>query len=58
MFWFRGSRALTEFKSKKLLLELQQLVPSVRALGSEFVHLVDSTQALNAVEQATLPAPA
>ena len=39
---FRGALALSDFRSARLLRELQALRPSVKGLAAEFWHFVEA----------------
>ena len=54
MLKLSGSAALSNFRIKKLLVDLQVLEPSIQALSARFVHFVDITQALADDEQVLL----
>jgi phosphoribosylformylglycinamidine synthase len=54
MLVLRGAPALSEFRKEKLLQRLAQAGFKATSIYSEFVHLVDTTQALSDDEQAVL----
>ncbi|HMY00750.1 MAG TPA: hypothetical protein PLY05_10555, partial [Agitococcus sp.] len=49
-----GAKALSTFKSQRLLADLQAIQPSIVGLISRFVHVVAVNQALNDLEQQQL----
>ncbi|HNA21291.1 MAG TPA: phosphoribosylformylglycinamidine synthase, partial [Agitococcus sp.] len=49
-----GAKALSSFKSKRLLADLQAVQPSIVGLTSRFVHVVAVNQTLNDHEQQQL----
>jgi len=51
---FIGSPALSKFRQKKLLNQLQQLIPEVSQLTAHFVHFVDADKPLSEDETAVL----
>lgn len=54
MLKLSGSAALSNFRIKKLLVDLQILEPSIQALSARFIHFVDIAQVLADDEQALL----
>ncbi len=54
MHYFRGSPALSTFRIEKLLAQIQQQVPAVTAIHSEYVHFAEIEGELSAEQQATL----
>ncbi len=44
---FSGSRALSDFKTRRLLAELKAIAPGVRGLTARFVHLAKTTRPLH-----------
>jgi len=53
MLILRGAPALSSFRTQKLLATVQQQVPSVTGISSEFVHFAHASAALSA-EQASV----
>jgi len=49
-----GSIALSEFRRRKLLSQLQQTVPGIEAISARFIHLVRLKGSLTAAEQQRL----
>ncbi|MDI1249886.1 MAG: phosphoribosylformylglycinamidine synthase, partial [Lacunisphaera sp.] len=54
MLTLRGSPALSNFRLEKLRQDLSAAGLPIRAIGAEFVHVVDLTAELTAAEQAVL----
>ena len=54
MQYFRGSPALSRFRTEKLLKQLQASVASVQHVYAEYVHFADVESALSAAELDTL----
>ncbi|CBL45812.1 Phosphoribosylformylglycinamidine synthase (FGAM synthase) [gamma proteobacterium HdN1] len=54
MLQLRGAQALSPFKSKKLLNQLQSAAPSVAAVHAEFVHFIDANASLSDERQRLL----
>jgi phosphoribosylformylglycinamidine synthase len=54
MLILRGAPALSTFRSQKLLLNLQQQVPSVTGLSAEYIHFVDVSAALDDAQHTVL----
>ena len=50
----RGPRAASEFRLAKLVAQLQQIDPAVRAIGAEFRHFVELDAELTAPQRAVL----
>ena len=50
MLELRGAPALSNFRCNKLLANLQQALPHIKGLSSEFVHFADVSEKLNAAE--------
>ena len=51
---FEGGNALTPFRSRQLLAQIQQIVPKAQAVSARFIHWVESEQALDADSQQQL----
>ncbi|VAW50144.1 Phosphoribosylformylglycinamidine synthase, synthetase subunit / Phosphoribosylformylglycinamidine synthase, glutamine amidotransferase subunit, partial [hydrothermal vent metagenome] len=51
---FIGSPALSQFRQKKLLKQLQSLIPEISQLTAHFVHFVDSDNSLTEAETTVL----
>jgi phosphoribosylformylglycinamidine synthase len=56
MLILRGAPALSSFRSQKLLTSIQQLVPKVTGISSEFVHFVNLKAALDDAQSKVLGA--
>lgn len=54
MLILRGAPALSSFRTQKLLASLQQLVPAVTAVASEYVHFAKLAAPLSDAQQAQL----
>ncbi|MGM0564121.1 MAG: phosphoribosylformylglycinamidine synthase [Pseudomonadota bacterium] len=56
MFHLRGSAALSDFRLRKLLLEVRRVAPVVQKIEAEFIHFVslDEGQTLSGEEQSQL----
>ena len=54
MLILRGAPALSNFRTLKLLSGLQQQVPAVTAISSQFVHFADISESLDEERQAVL----
>ena len=54
MHYFRGSPALSSFRIEKLLSQIQQKIPCVSGLHSEYVHFADIDGQLTNEQQVTL----
>ena len=54
MLILRGAPALSSFRTQKLLTTLQQRVPAVTGVSSEFVHFANVAVPLNAEQQQVL----
>lgn len=50
MLEIRGGTALSPFRLKKLVEDVQRVVPAVTAIGTRFVHLVDVSEELDEAE--------
>jgi len=50
----RGANALSEFRIAKLLPQLQKVHDAVRGVRAEYLHLVETTAALSAADEALL----
>ena len=46
--FFAGGNALTAFRVRQLLGQVQKIAPGIRAIGARFVHWVSSAHALDA----------
>lgn len=46
--FFAGGNALTAFRARQLLGQVQKIAPGIRAIGARFVHWVSSAHALDA----------
>ncbi len=51
---FIASPALSHFRQKKLLTQLQSLIPEISQLSAHFVHFVDSDKSLSEAETTVL----
>jgi phosphoribosylformylglycinamidine synthase len=54
MLILRGAPALSNFRTQKLLAGLQQQIPSVTGLSTQFVHFADVSEPLDQARQAVL----
>jgi phosphoribosylformylglycinamidine synthase len=54
MLTLPGTRALSDFRTAKLLSAAQAQFPSVRSLAARFVHFVQTTDELNATQRSVL----
>ena len=54
MLILRGAPALSTFRTQKLLASLQQQVPAVTGIATEYVHFADLTAPLNDEQQSIL----
>ena len=54
MLILRGAPALSTFRTQKLLASLQQQVPAVAGIATEYVHFADLAAPLNEEEQSIL----
>jgi phosphoribosylformylglycinamidine synthase len=54
MLEVRGSTALSPFRLRKLIEDMQSVVPAITAISSRFVHLVDLSEELTETEHAVL----
>ncbi|HTT00751.1 MAG TPA: phosphoribosylformylglycinamidine synthase [Steroidobacteraceae bacterium] len=54
MLLLNGSRALSDFRLKKLLVRLRALEPTVEELATHYLHLIDCERALTEREDAIL----
>ena len=54
MLHLRGCPALSSFRLQKLLLQMQQYVPSLTTLHAEFLHIAELDEALSPDEQDVL----
>ena len=54
MLAYKGIAALSDFRTQKLLARLQAIDPSIKGLGAEYVHLVDTDAKLSAEDEARL----
>src|SRR6187431_1360621 len=54
MLILRGAPALSSFRTQKLLANLQQRVPAVTSVNSEFVHFANVAAPLSAEQQLVL----
>lgn len=51
---YAGNSALSDFRARKLLKELQAAVPGVSGLSAEYVHFVDTSKPLSGLEDKKL----
>ena len=54
MLILRGAPALSTFRTQKLLASLQQQVPAVAGIATEYVHFADLVAPLNDEQQSIL----
>jgi len=54
MHYFRGSPALSTFRVEKLVNQLQQSIPAISSIQTEYVHFADIEGELSAVQSETL----
>jgi phosphoribosylformylglycinamidine synthase len=54
MLEIRGSTALSPFRLRKLVADIQSIVPAITAISTRFVHLVDLSRELSEAELAVL----
>ncbi len=54
MLILRGKSALSPFRIEKLLHKLRAVVPSIHAVTSQYIHFVESEEAISPVQQTTL----
>ncbi|HEY8941884.1 MAG TPA: hypothetical protein VIM59_16935, partial [Cellvibrio sp.] len=54
MLILRGAPALSSFRSQKLLSSLQQRIPAVTGVSSEFVHFAHISSPLSDAQQQVL----
>ncbi|MCK5925952.1 MAG: hypothetical protein KAG10_08675, partial [Methylococcales bacterium] len=49
-----GTSALSGFRIRKLLTELQKINPAIQAVNAQYIHFIDLKETLSTVEQTTL----
>jgi len=51
MLYLRGCPSLSDFRKQKLLSQCRELVPALRDLRADYLHIVELEEALSAAEQ-------
>ncbi len=54
MLYLRGCPSLSDFRKQKLLAQCRELVPALRDLHADYLHVVELDEALSAAEQEIL----
>jgi phosphoribosylformylglycinamidine synthase len=51
MLYLRGCPSLSDFRKQKLLAQCRELVPALRDLRADYLHVVELDEALSSVER-------